>query len=340
MSVDIQVVAENLTELLTNTVDMAAVFYDIFLNPNPMDVDLKMFNNENKLITVTIPNRAKDRVVPYSGSGSPEGTQAAPIGSTYIDTATSTVYYKMSGEATDPYGWTAVISQNLMEIFIRTYLEARGYVTTTFLSTYLYNSVTQGAIPGTAGNSRSIVASNDTYGVVQVDGETIVENGSNQISVAGLVEDNDSNIVKLWVGEEPEYAALYQDGEKEDNTIYILKDKGQIVIGDIEVACNSFPSSMSESLSLAASGSTYTAPTNGWFLLKKVAGVSNAYLYILNNTTGYGSKIFLPTETDEGVVACPALKGETVTITYTATGTTNSFVFLNAASNRIEYSAS
>lgn len=132
---DIDVVAENLAELLTNTVDMAAVFYDIFLNPQPLDINIQMYDDNNQLITVTIPNRAKDRITPYVGEGSPEGTVEAPIGSVYVDTLTSTVYYKVSGS--DSYGWNAVISQSLMETFIRTYLEARGYITTSSLHTYL-----------------------------------------------------------------------------------------------------------------------------------------------------------------------------------------------------------
>ena len=134
---EINLVIENLAELLTNTVDMASVFYDIFLNPNPMLVHLKAFDNDNKLIEVTIPNRAMDRVTPYTGAGSPEGVKAAPIGAVYVDTASSTVYYKVSGDADDPYGWNAVISQSLMEVYIRSYLEARGYVTTAYLGTYL-----------------------------------------------------------------------------------------------------------------------------------------------------------------------------------------------------------
>ena len=132
---DIQTISENLAELLTNSVDLAAVFYDIFLNPQPMDVNIQMFDDNNQLITVTIPNRAKDRITPYVGESSPEGIVEAPIGSVYVDTLTSTVYYKVSGS--DSFGWNAVISQSLMEIYIRTYLEARGYVKISSLHTYL-----------------------------------------------------------------------------------------------------------------------------------------------------------------------------------------------------------
>ena len=44
MTTDLNVIAENLTELLQNSVNMTSVFYDIFLNPEPMDVELKQFS--------------------------------------------------------------------------------------------------------------------------------------------------------------------------------------------------------------------------------------------------------------------------------------------------------
>ena len=332
---DIDVVAENLVELLTNTVDMAAVFYDIFLNPNPMDVSLKMFNDENKLITVTIPNRAKDRVTSYTGEGSPEGVVKAPMGSTYIDTLTSTIYYKVSGESDNPYGWNASLSQSAMEVFIRTYLEARGYITYSSLNTYLRanNYVTTGD-----------VAEVDSFGVVKIDGGTIVQNENNQISTIGIVDANGSiegsGIHELWTGSEEDYRTLYLNGDMNSSTIYVLKDKGQILIGDTEVSCNTFPSGESEEFPLSTSGQSYTAPTNGWFLLEKGRGntQNDAYLHMINDTSEYADVAFIPSSaTTGGVVACPALKGETVTITFTDNGDTARFLFINAEANRVSY---
>ena len=329
---DIQIVAENLAELLTNTVDMTAVFYDIFLNPNPMDVELKMYDDNNQLITVVIPNRAKDRITPYVGSGSPEGVVAAPIGSAYVDTLTSTVYYKVSGESDDPYGWNAVLSQSLMETFIRTYLEARGYVTTSSLNTYLniHEYVTK--------NDR---ASSEDYGVVKIDDETIKNNVDSQVRVVGIADSNENSpaVRNLWVGEETEYEELYLDGDMEDSTIYLLKDVGQLLIGDTEVCCNTFPSNSYETLADPVSGNTYTAPANGWFLLNKTAGVADAKLEMVNTVSNYATTLYLPAAASAGYIVCPALRGETVEVTYTATGTTNSFIFINASANRVTYSS-
>lgn len=325
---DINVVAENLAELLTNSVDMAAVFYDIFLNPQPMDVELKMFDNNNQLITITIPNRAKDRVTPYVGEGSPEGVVVAPIGAAYVDILTSTVYYKVSGEADDPFGWNAVLSQSMVEIFVRTYLEARGYITTSSLNTYLntHKYITQD----------NIATAND-FGVIKIDNDTIKNNSNSQISVEGIIDVNRNigDVHNLWVGEESDYLTLLNNNDVQSTTIYLLTDTGQFILGRTQIACNCFPSNTYEVLSLSPSGNSYTAVANGWFLLNKTAGIANAKVEMINNTSTYASTLYLPEVNSTGYVVCPALKGEEVVINYTATGATNSFIFINAASNRV-----
>ena len=80
MSINIDVLLENVVELLTNTVNMTAKFYDIFLNPTPMDIELEQYNDQNELVTVVFPNRAKDRILTKFGEGSPEGIVAAAMG--------------------------------------------------------------------------------------------------------------------------------------------------------------------------------------------------------------------------------------------------------------------
>ena len=112
MTVDINVVAENLVELLTNSTNMATVFYDIFLNPIPMDVTLYQYNDENVLEEITIPNRAKDRKIALDGVGSPEGSVDANVGAAYVDTASSLVYFKVSG--TGNTGWTEVLTADAL----------------------------------------------------------------------------------------------------------------------------------------------------------------------------------------------------------------------------------
>ena len=59
-SKSIDVITQNITEYLTNSVNMTSRFYDIFLNKTPMWIDMDMYNDQNELITVTVPNRAAD----------------------------------------------------------------------------------------------------------------------------------------------------------------------------------------------------------------------------------------------------------------------------------------
>ena len=63
MTLDINTVIQNLNELLTNSVNFTDKFYDIFFNQTPMDVTIDLYNENNELVPVTIPNRAKDILV-------------------------------------------------------------------------------------------------------------------------------------------------------------------------------------------------------------------------------------------------------------------------------------
>ena len=248
---------------------------------------------------------------------------------------TSTVYYKVSGEATDPFGWNAVLSQSSMETFIRTYLEARGYVTTSSLNTYLN---VHGYV------NKNDIASDSEFGVVKLDSETITLNSNQQINVAGIVDDNyneEEPVVRhLWVGTEEQYVELFTTDSIDPDTIYIIKDVGQVLVGRTQVACNAFPSNTFETLADPSSGDTLVAPANGWFILQKEAGIDGAELKLENIASNFVSSVFIPGAAQEGVVSCPALKGEEVTVTYTAEGATTSFKFINAASNMVNYEQS
>ena len=137
-SIDTSVIIENLTELLQNTVNMTSVFYDIFLNPTPMDVELKQYNSNGDLVTITIPNRAKDRSIALTGTGSPEGTVTANIGTSYVDTTSDTVYFKATG--TGNTGWVIVLTQEGVETYIRAYLTNNNFMTEDDVNGYLINN--------------------------------------------------------------------------------------------------------------------------------------------------------------------------------------------------------
>lgn len=95
-----------LTILFTNLNNQNEMYYDMFLNPVPMDLDLERYDENGELVVVTLPNVAKMRISAYSGEGDPNGKQAANLGSLYIDTLTRDIYYKASGS--DSYGWQLI----------------------------------------------------------------------------------------------------------------------------------------------------------------------------------------------------------------------------------------
>lgn len=205
MAVNIDVILENLVEFLSNTLNMTSKFYDIFLNPTPMDVELEQYNEDNELVKVVIPNRAKDRILTKFGEGSPEGVVQAVMGTMYIDTDASEVYIKVSGD--DEYGWIPMSSEENIIPIIRKYLIDNGYVTVDYLIEHGYITVYDHA-------------TTTEYGVVKYDNDTITENLEAQLSVVGITDQN-SDARKLWIGLLSEYQSIQ---DKDENTFYIITD--------------------------------------------------------------------------------------------------------------------
>ncbi len=88
------------------------------------------------------------------------------------------------------------------------------------------------------------------------------------------------------------------------------------------------PSDSYVDLTLAPSGSTYTAPAAGWFFFNRAAS-SNQYVVFENQNTGIGLNI---TSVNSSSVRClfPVRKGDVVLCSYTASGTLNFFRFYYA----------
>jgi len=108
---------ENLTEdqvisllqmLFKNLNSLDAIYYDMFINPNAMDVTLERYDENGTLQTLILPNRAKDKIQVLTGNGSPEGVVEANMASFYFDNKGRDLYYKTT--ATSLYGWTKVLS--------------------------------------------------------------------------------------------------------------------------------------------------------------------------------------------------------------------------------------
>lgn len=95
------------------------------------------------------------------------------------------------------------------------------------------------------------------------------------------------------------------------------------------------PSEKYIDLELDKSGKTYKARANGYFAIRKVAGIANANItFIVRNmadTDGIYRTIVRSTiETEEIAYIIPVLKGQSVIISYNATGKTEYFRFIYA----------
>ena len=104
-------VVTNLSKLLSNEIALANVAYNLFCNPTPMDVSITQYDNDGKLHTITIPNRAKGFIADQ-GVGDPEGNVSGFLGSLYLDTENREPYIKLSAEQ-GKYGWVKLISANI-----------------------------------------------------------------------------------------------------------------------------------------------------------------------------------------------------------------------------------
>lgn len=102
-----------------------------------------------------------------------------------------------------------------------------------------------------------------------------------------------------------------------------------------------FPSNRYIDLELGASGSTYTAPANGWYYLQKKTGANNQYSVIValkdGETTGetieaieYGAIEWTPQGNNGNAIMLKVPKGKKVVINYSLTGATELFRFIYA----------
>lgn len=313
---DNNIIAENIAELLTNSVNMTSVFYDIFLNPNPMDVVLWQYNDNNELVPIPIPNRAKDKIIAKEGVGTPEGHVEASVGTAYVDTQNSIVYFKVSGE--DQFGWVAVLNREGVLPIISTYCTNRGFVNIDGVRTYLTNNnyVTM-----------EDTASASTLGLVQLDGISINTNGNGAIQAAGVIDANPEVtgtevLKKIWTGIEDDYSALTPD----PGTVYFLTDTGKVLLGEQELVVMAFPPltngendfvDLSGSILPTGSSTGYTAPFNGFFYFEGEAATAAGQYIKVTKSNGQNYTVYASGVGHTINVTVPVLKGEKIIVYYT-----------------------
>ena len=106
----LQDVINVLSVLFFNLNEVERVYYDIFINPEKMYVDVQRYNDQGELETISVPNRAMSSISALTGVGDPNGQVEASVGAFYINTDDSALdlYYKSVGM--DSYGWIKIWS--------------------------------------------------------------------------------------------------------------------------------------------------------------------------------------------------------------------------------------
>lgn len=84
-----------------------------------------------------------------------------------------------------------------------------------------------------------------------------------------------------------------------------------------------------QALTLGATGTSYTAPANGWFQLSKNSTATGQFVYMGGNTSkiqveGWASAV------GSVQLILPVTKGTKIDIIYSAVGDTTSFIFVYA----------
>lgn len=103
-----------LTILFTNMNNQNNLYYDMFINPEPLYLELERYDENGVLRPVEppIPNLAASRISVQSGQSDPVNSEPGGIGALYINLANQTLWYKTSNDGT--FGWEQVWSTNTL----------------------------------------------------------------------------------------------------------------------------------------------------------------------------------------------------------------------------------
>lgn len=109
---------------------------------------------------------------------------------------------------------------------------------------------------------------------------------------------------------------------------------------NILMAHNAMPSNVYDNLTLGASGSTYTAPADGYFAISKTAGGSGfSYVQLSNGVFTTSVREERGDSSADLFVWIPIKKGAVCPVLYNATGNLNYFRFIYAVGSESEQGA-
>ena len=103
----------------------------------------------------------------------------------------------------------------------------------------------------------------------------------------------------------------------------------------IAIAHNAMPSNVYDELTLGADGTSYTAPSDGYFQFTKQTNASGQYIELINVTTGLGI-VCIVGNLQTCQVFLPVQKGDKVRAGYNAGGSLLAFRFIYAVGSESE----
>ena len=126
-------------------------------------------------------------------------------------------------------------------------------------------------------------------------------------------------------------STLRSDVSTNTNAITSLKDASNFTTtGKGVIAHLAMPSNRYDNLTLGASWTSYTAPSDGYVVIRKNSTAANQYVKIVNSTTGLSAEGISTSNGFDTVAVLPVSKGDSFQVAYNADGQTNFFRFVYA----------
>ena len=169
-----------------------------------------------------------------------------------------------------------------------------------------------GQAVGTSGGSFSGLNNDVAYGI------------TTDANYSGIETSDSGLYLYYYVGETVQNANLINAGRIEET-----------LVNKVDVSSSwGFPSNRYIDLTLGASGTTYTAPANGWFCINKTSTAGTQRVTLLNENSSI--QVTQNSSVANQTLACyvPIKKGETCKVVYDAGGTLAFFRFVYAEGDR------
>jgi hypothetical protein len=202
---DINIVAQQTSELLTDYANLLRTWFTMFYDPTPQDITLRLYDDEGNLQSYTFPNRSKDFTYILNGSGTPQGIKTAVVGSIYQDILNGEVYIKNS-ISTDT-NWTKVISKEVLDTYIiqgnnapeGNIFSTKGVLYVDLINCGLYIKTTSSGNTGWINIGGSVsIATKISLGSVQIGDNIDVD--TNGVISSPLATDSIFGVIKTGTG--------------------------------------------------------------------------------------------------------------------------------------------